>query len=64
MNEPTQHREQPVSNTHQRPLISSSKLLLALIATLCIWITFGIKEENTVVLPDNLQFSLYRGTTR
>ena len=36
-----------------------SKLITAMIATLCLWITFGLSSEEKVVLPKNVQLKLY-----
>ena len=59
------HQDKPIiSGRDQRPLIFSSKLVLALITTLSGWITFGLSEDRNVIFPENLQFLLYKASDR
>ena len=39
----------------------SPKLSLASIVPLCLWISFGASEEQKIILPDEMGFSLYEG---
>ena len=60
MSSPTHQGEKRINSQYQKPLILSSKFYFFWMIALCGWMCFGVHEEEKIVLPSDLNFSIYK----